>query len=120
MTSDLPALLSRITAATGQDTALDARIGELLAPMNGAHALPAYTASVDACLDLIRSTLPHWHWHVGHGPRGLLPYASLTKHVPATNVVEGRVEASAPTVPLALLGATVKAHIADGRDGEGR
>ena len=72
--------------------------------------VPPYTSSVDACLDLIGSTLPKWHWHVGHGPRGILPYASLTCDEAGPAI---RVEATAPTVPLALLGALVKAAQSD-------
>lgn len=71
-------------------------------------AAPGYTASVDTCLALIGRALPGWRWHVGHGPRGILPYAVLTRD--EGDGPHRRAEAVAPTVPLALLRALVKAR----------
>jgi len=55
------------------------------------------------------AVLPGWAWHVGHGARGIFPYASLHPKCPAGDGSEPRAEATAPTVPLALLQALVKA-----------
>ena len=103
-------------AATGPSPAIDKEIGGLLNAGESGRSDVAYTSSVDACIGLIRTVLPDWHWHVGHGPRGLLPYASLTKNAEDLDGHHLRVEASAPTVPLALLHALVKGVIA-GRAG---
>lgn len=100
--SDRHALLAAVKAATGADRALDRAIHDALGESADADEAPPYTASVDACLELIHRALPGWGWHVGFGPRGIIPYASLHKD-------EERFEASAPTVPLALLAATLAA-----------
>ena len=109
----LARLLKRLRAATGRDKALDRAIARGLEA--GGHRTPApdYTASVDACLALLHRVLPGWHWHVGYGPRGILPYAVVDKG-------ERRHEATAPTVPLALLTALVEARAALDPEGEGR
>jgi hypothetical protein len=101
----LTSLLRRIEAATGADRALDAAIEQALAPPHAegrSEAPPDYTASIDRCLDLVHALLPHWHWHIGRGARGILPYASLSN---------GRVTVTADgtTVPQVLLAAIVKA-----------
>ncbi len=92
-------------AATGAERALDRAVHEALG--DGADEVPPYTASVDACIELVHGALPGWGWHVGFGPLGIIPYASLHKD-------EARFEASAPTVPLALLAATIAAAEANG------
>ena len=109
---DLRLLERRIIKATGKDRDLDELIASTLAATDVDQPLPDYTSSVDTCIALIGSILPEWHWHVGHGPRGIVPYASLRK---ATNPSgdDLRVEANAPTVPLALLHAAVKAMIVE-------
>ena len=63
---------------------------------------PDHTASVDHSVDLLHALLPDWHWHIGRGARGIMPYASLSN---------GRVTVSADgiTVPLVLLAAIVMA-----------
>jgi hypothetical protein len=66
---------------------------------------------VDSCIALFRRVLPGWHWHIGHGPRGILPYAAVSKAADEPGGI--RLEAIAPTVPLALLRALLKAKIAD-------
>ena len=106
MTSTLQQLSERIAAATGGDDRLDRAIAALLDP-SGVGSMPSYTTSVPDCIALIGRLLPGWSWHVGHGPNGVLPYAFVRQG-------RQRHEASAPTVPLALLGALVKAMIADG------
>ena len=104
MTNALQQLGERIAAATGGDDRLDRDIAALLDPPD-AGAPPSYTTSVPDCIALIARLLPTWSWHVGHGPNGVLPYAFVRQG-------RQRYEASAPTVPLALLGALVKAMIA--------
>lgn len=113
MTSDLEDLLQRITGATGADGELDRLIAERLEPSDPPRAVPDYTASVDSCLGLIARVLPGWAWHVGFGPRGIFPYATLQDD-------RDRFEALAPTVPLALLQAAVQACRALARRGEDR
>ena len=68
---------------------------------------PPYTGSVDECIALVNRILPNWHWHLGHGPLGIVPYASMTQNDGEDGSIH--VEATAPTVPLALLGALMKA-----------
>ncbi len=113
MTSDLQNLGSRIGATTGPSRDLDHEIASAIDRRSDGQQVREYTSSVDTCLTLIRRVLPDWHWHVGHGPRGILPYASLLKTSNPGDGEEIRVEATAPTVPLALLHAAVKALIAD-------
>ncbi len=105
MARELEDLLKRIEGVTGADRDLDRRIGQGLDRLGASDQMPDYTASVDHCIALIGRILPHWAWHVGYGPRGILPYATLHDE-------EQRFEAIAPTVPLALLAALVKARIA--------
>jgi hypothetical protein len=116
----LAALARRLAHATGADPALDAVIAAALdpdrppgpAPDPALRPAPGYTASVDACLDLIARALPGWRWHVGHGANGVLPYAALS-HADADADGDGRrVEAAGPTMPLALLRALVQAKSA--------
>ena len=119
MTSQLQTLEWRIAGATGQDRDLDHAIAETVdhgAPDSGVHG---YTSSVDTCLSLIGAVLPDWHWHVGHGPNGILPYASLSKDSSLEEGGSVRVEASAATVPIALLHAMVKALITEQKEPEG-
>ena len=105
MSTDLADLLARVRAATGSDRDLDAAIADRLDQGGRGADVPPYTSSVDACLDLVDRVLPGWHWHVGYGPQGVVPYAALANG-PA------RHEASAPTVPLALLSALLAAKLA--------
>jgi len=97
---DLKNLLTAIETASGADPRLDAKIDNIL--RNSKEPGPAYTASVDSCLELIHDVLPDWHWHVGRGAGGVMPYASLSKG----NL---KVVADGVTVPLVILAATVKA-----------
>ena len=115
MRSKLEALERRIGETTGQDRELDRAIAETIDRGVPGDAVRDYTSSVDTCLALIGAVLPDWHWHVGHGPSGILPYASLTKASGPDDAAALRVEASAATVPVALLHAAVKALIADRR-----
>ncbi len=111
MTSALKEFEARVARTTGPDKELDRAVFQVLAGSTDANEAPGYTSSVDECIRLIGAVLPDWHWHVGHGPRGILPYASLSK-AKNPDHRELRVEASAPTVPLALLHAAAKALIA--------
>jgi hypothetical protein len=105
MLTTLKQLEEKIAAATGAHRGLDADLHD--AVYGGRpEQTPPYTSSVDACLALIHERLPGWHWHIGYDPRGIFPYAVLT-HNPDDD--DSRSEMAAPTVPLALLGAFVKA-----------
>lgn len=105
---ELSALLQQIEAASGADKRLDQAVTVAFNSGNAPEALD-YTASVEHCLDLVRRVLPDWAWHVGFGANGVFPYATLHDDTHAT-------EASAPTVPLALLAALTKAKIEIGGD----
>lgn len=107
MKPDLAKLGSRIEQATGPSDQMDQAISAAFDGDDKDSAVPAYTASVDACIALIQRVLPAWHWHVGHGPMGIVPYASMTQNTKSADPLH--VEATAPTVPLALLGALFKA-----------
>lgn len=102
---ELEALLR---AATGSDRAVDAELARRLDPARAAGGdPPGYTGSVDRAVELVQVALPGWSWHVGWNASGVLPYATLHRG--------GRlVEASAPTVPLALLRALAKAAAGGG------
>jgi len=105
MRTGLRRLESELTAAIGAAMKLDADLHNAVYGARPDRA-PPYTASVDACLALVHERLPEWHWHIGYGARGFFPYAVLT-HNPED--ADSRSEMAAPTVPLALLGAFVKA-----------
>ncbi|MDJ0941847.1 MAG: hypothetical protein QNJ30_00155 [Kiloniellales bacterium] len=113
MTTELDDLLQRIAGATGADSELDREIADRLERADRPNPVPDYTASVDSCLGLIGRILPGWHWHIGFGPRGIFPYATLQDG-------EDLFEAMAPTVPLALLHAVGQARRAIGRRAKGR
>ncbi|MBX3517799.1 MAG: hypothetical protein KF815_12745 [Rhodospirillales bacterium] len=98
-------LIARLDAATGPDPTLDRDIVQALGGSTTAGEGPAYTASIDRCFDLLHQVAPGWHWHVGFGVTGLLPYATLA-------LGPRRFEASAATVPLALLNVIVRAACA--------
>ena len=108
MTDELEDLLKRLAAATGADAGLDRLIAARLEGSDAPDPVPDYTASVESCLGLIGRVLLGWHWHVGFGPRGIFPYATLQDS-------EDLFEALAPTVPLALLQAVMQAVSARGR-----
>ncbi|MFN3233603.1 MAG: hypothetical protein ACE363_15790 [Alphaproteobacteria bacterium] len=73
----------------------------MAAGTSGDDPIP-YTASVDACITLVQDCLPDCHWHIGYGPMGIVPHATLR----ANNL---HVQTRASTVPLALLSALVTA-----------
>lgn len=88
-------LLPRLEAATGPDTALDAAL----------HC-EQVTASAEAARVWAAAALPGWHAHVGFDASGVMPYAAFSR--------DGHhVEATAPTVPLAILRAAVKGLTGD-------
>lgn len=95
------ALLIELERASGNDAALDEAIASTL----GAKPA-AYTASAESCVALMRQLLPGWHWHVGWGGNGIFPYVRLEQ-------AGNRVRVEAPTVPLALLRAIIRASIED-------
>lgn len=95
MSKDLRALL---TAATGADSALDKALAEKFGVVQ-----TDYSASIDHCISLLRQVLPGWTWHLGWNAAGLFPYAMLHRD-------HDHASSDAPTMPLALLRAIVKAH----------
>jgi hypothetical protein len=104
VTDDVAKLLKRVRSASGRDQHLDRDIARCLKEARGKpDDPPPYTASVDACIGLIERVTPGWHWHVGYGPKGVMPYAFLSNG-------EIRCEAIAATVPLALLTALLEAR----------
>jgi hypothetical protein len=102
-------LLRRINGAEGHDQDLDRAIARDLEGLPDVDDAAAYTASVDRCLDLLHRLLPGWHWHLGYGATGVMPYAFVSRG-------GYRFEATAPTVPLALLRAVTQAALALERD----
>lgn len=82
-------LKRRLDAASGPDFALDAAL-----------ASSGVTESAKAALAWAQTALPDWHAHVGFDVSGVLPYAAFSRQ-------GAHVEASAPTVPLAILRAAV-------------
>lgn len=102
MDKDLGTLLSKVSEATGADRKLDRRIARELDTTETGATVPDYTASVDHCIELVDRVLPGWRWRVGYGPIGIRVYAFVDSG-------ETWYEAMAPTVPLALLGAIIKA-----------
>lgn len=101
MSKDLTALLERLEAATGSDPGLDHELAQTLQSEQ-----VDYTASVDRCVEMLRTLLPGWSWHVGWGANGIMPYAAVHNG-------HRRSAATAPTVPLALLTAMLRARIED-------
>jgi hypothetical protein len=101
----LERLLDWLKRAPGCDGAIDQAIARDLAALLPGTPAPAYTASVDRCLELLHQVLPGWHWHLGYGASGVLPYAFVAG-------CGRRFEAAAPTVPLALLIVLTEARIA--------
>lgn len=101
----LEGLRDRLQRATGSDRGLDQELARLL---DAGHAgdPPDYTASVDRAIELIRASLPGWRWHVGWSASGVVPYARVSRPGLA-------LEATAPTIPLALLKALVMGALAE-------
>jgi hypothetical protein len=103
--TQLARLLARLQQATGSDRDLDRAIQSVLEPTDRASqatSAPAYTGSIPLCFSLVRRYLPDWILHLGYGVRGIFPYAALSERTGK------RFEATAPTVPLAVLRALVK------------
>jgi hypothetical protein len=107
MKSTLAELEKRLGQATGPDHEIDKEIATDLDDDCDEDGVPSFTASVDDCIALIKRTLPDWHWHVGHGPMGVVPYASMSRSDEDADAI--LIEVSAPTVPLALLRALMQA-----------
>lgn len=105
MTDDVASLETLVGDASGPSEDIDQAIAAALDGDTNKDTACPYTSSVDECIALIKRTLPDWHWHVGHGPLGIVPYASMSRNEPDPVLVE----ATAPTVPLALLRALMKA-----------
>ncbi len=92
---DWRAVSRRLEAATGPDAAID-----------DALQCPQATASAEVARAWAAARLPDWHGHVGFDVSGVLPYAAFGR--------DGlHVEANAPTVPLAILRAAVRALAGD-------
>ena len=98
----LSSLLGRLEMAKGSDRPLDAVIEEELRGRTG--KAPAYTGSIDQCLELLHDILPNWHWHIGRDASGVFPYVTLSKG-------QTTARANGVTVPLVLLTAIIKALI---------
>ena len=107
MAIDVADLAKKIGNASGPSENIDQAICAALDMDTSKDITPPYTGSVDECIALVKRILPDWHWHLGHGPLGIVPYATMTRDDGADGSIH--VEATAPTVPLALLGALMKA-----------
>lgn len=93
-TADWNELAASLHRANGPDLALDDAL-VLIVP-TAVHP----TASTEQARAWVAAALSGWHLHVGFDVSGVLPYAALSR--------DGcHVEATAPTVPLAILRAAV-------------
>jgi len=98
-------LRALLAGASGADPAIDRAVAATFGVEGGEGG---WSASVERCVALLGRVLPGWSWHVGWGPSGVVPYARLRRGAEL-------VSAEAPTVPLALLRAIVRA-VAGERD----
>jgi len=110
-------LIERLEKAVGPDHELDLILARMVAPGAIAHSsehLP-YTSSVDSALALVERKLPGWAWYVeriaGIDTRPHICEADLW--LPAQLGRGGRFRAGAPTAPLAILLALLKALNSD-------
>ncbi len=96
MSHDWSALAARLKTASGPDPAIDVVIAE-------AFGMPmaAYSESAADCRRLVARVLPDWRLHLGFDGAGGRPYAVVSN-------ADIRVEAEAPTVPLAILTALME------------
>lgn len=110
--SELARLIEALESARGADRDLDRRIDQVIARMSRSNTdvsavasspIPHYTSSVSTCIALMERILPDWKWHLGYGVKGIFPYASLS------NSDVGRCQSSAPSVPLAMCLAILRA-----------
>lgn len=69
--------------------------------------VPLYTASIDAALALVERVLPDWSWNAGNVGEDDMPMANVTEPIDPCRDFS----ASAPTVPLAILSALLRALI---------
>jgi len=121
-------MIERLENATGPSREMDAQIwravtgGEYLITSRsppvaiGGATIPAYTASVDAAVTLVRDG---WSWTVGNCDEGDAPWACLTS--PLDSDEDGGCKdyhASAATAPLALCIAAVQVRQMPPREGE--
>ncbi len=113
--SDMVELLRRVEAATGPDRKLDRALAALFGAdvtqvgTNTIHRIGAYTASIDAALALVERMLPGWYWRIDRPLSG--PSAELAEFAdgPQPSSLKRAFMADAPTVPLAILVALLKA-----------
>lgn len=94
--ADWAELEDRVGKAKGGDTQLD---HDLCAAFDVADQ--PVTEVAEAARALVLQAAQGWRLHVGFDATGLFPYAALSKD-------DAHVEAIAPSLPLALLGALVK------------
>ncbi len=134
--SDMVELLARIEAATGPDRELDGDLHNVLFGTayvrsagsvsgfmtsetdNGNPYVERYTASIDAALALVERMLPGYRWGVsavgikrGTHPDGKAAYVDgFRAHVTESSPLRPMPStADAPTAPLAILAALLKA-----------
>lgn len=113
--NELRELLARVEAATDWDPELDsalvrAFLSDYEAGLNQSPGLRAYTASIDAAIDLVERALPAANrYGIDFEPR-----YKWTAYVSRNSVTSGHWhhEAEAPTAPLAMLMALLRALIA--------
>lgn len=103
--NETPGLAELLARATGADAVLDAEVARFFKVEDD-----AYTASALSCRDLARQRLAGWRLHVGYGASGMFPYAAFSRQ-------DERIEAEAPTLPLAILRAACAALAVEGTKG---
>ena len=107
MTSEaLKALAERVEGATGPDINIDYA---LAAEFGRPWVLPRYTASIDAALGLVERAWPHKPWFDIEGFNSRPDLAGVWEVA-----IDGTAEARAPTLPLAILSALLRALLAKG------
>lgn len=107
----LPTLKARLEEATGPNFTLDCLIGETLDRWDQEGPPPAYTASVDAALELVERKLSDREWAVWRDDENRRFVGQITDD----NWDEFKTHyfGKAPTAPLAILTALLSALIAE-------
>jgi hypothetical protein len=116
--TDVKGLIERLEALSGPDRDVDRLLFNLATDgrfwpefstlwyESAAHRYPIdFTLFIDAALALTEKLLPGWSWYVGSVGENDMPQATVTEPVDPCRDFVGH----APTAPLAILIATLRA-----------
>jgi hypothetical protein len=114
-------LLARVEAATGQDRELDDALEDAFGGPHGIRSGPApLTSSIDAAVALVECLMPEWSWEVERVKEDAFSseVEEIRKKTTAAALAilskQGHVFTAAhSSAPLAILGAMLKAKIAE-------